>query len=121
MRLIAIFFLSLLLTFSVRGEGVSLISGTVSSDLGLPLKAVMVRATINGKNGPFVMTDAKGSYTLSIESEEPSVTVGFSKLGYEPEKKTLDNKPQRLDITLSKSAQALPEVTVSNPEVRLRG
>ena len=120
-RLIAIFCLSILLTFSVRGEGVSVVSGTVSSDLGLPLKAVMVRATINGKNGPFVMTDAKGYYTLSIESEETSVTLGFSKIGYEQEKKILDNKSQRLDITLSKSAQVLPEVTVSNPEVRLRG
>ncbi len=120
-RLVAIFCLCLLLAFSVRGEGRSLISGTVTNDAGHPLKAVMVRATIDGKNGPFVMTDANGSYTLWIESEEPSVTVGFSKLGYESEKKTLDNKTQRLDITLSKSAQALPEVTVSNPEVRLRG
>ncbi|MDE6786541.1 MAG: carboxypeptidase-like regulatory domain-containing protein, partial [Muribaculaceae bacterium] len=120
-RLITIFCLSILLTFTVRGEGVSVISGTVSSDLGLPLKAVMVRATINGKNGPFVMTDAKGNYTLSIESEESSVTLGFSKLGYESEKKTLDNKSQHFDITLSKSAQALPEVTVSTPDVRLRG
>ncbi|MDE6523816.1 MAG: carboxypeptidase-like regulatory domain-containing protein, partial [Muribaculaceae bacterium] len=120
-RLITIFCLSILLTFTVRGEGVSVISGTVSSDLGLPLKAVMVRATINGKNGPFVMTDDKGNYTLNIESEESSVTLGFSKLGYEAEKKTLDNKSQHFDITLSKSAQALPEVTVSTPDVRLRG
>ncbi len=120
-RLIVIFCLSVLLTFTVRGEGVSVISGTVSSDLGLPLKSVMARATINGKNGPFVMTDDKGYYTLSIESEESSISLRFSKLGYEPEKKTLDNKSQHLDITLSKSAQALPEVTVSNPEVRLRG
>ena len=120
-RLIAILYLSILLTFSVRGEVVSIVSGTVSSDLGQPLKAVMVRATIDGKNGPFVMTDASGNYTLRIESDEPEITVGFSKLGFEPEKKTLDNKSQRLDITMSKSAQALPEVTVSNPEVRLRG
>lgn len=120
-RLIAIFWLSILLTFTVRGEDSLVISGTVTNDAGQPLKAVMVRATINGKNGPFVMTDSKGAYSLSIESEEHSVILGFSKLGYEPEKKTLDNKPQRLDITLSKSAQALPEVTVSNPEVRLRG
>ncbi|MDE6342587.1 MAG: carboxypeptidase-like regulatory domain-containing protein [Muribaculaceae bacterium] len=120
-RLIAILCLSVLLTFTVRGEGRCVISGTVTNDAGQPLKSVMVRATVNGKNGPFVMTDPKGNYTLSIESEEASVTIGFSKLGYEPEKKTLDNKPQRLDITLSKSAQTLPEVTVSNPEVRLRG
>ena len=120
-RLIAIFFLCILMAFTGRGEGISTISGTVSDYAGQPLKSVMVRATINGKNGAFVMTDAKGNYTLSIESEESSVTIGFSKLGYEPEKKTLDNKSQRLDITLLKSAQALPEVTVSNPEVRLRG
>ena len=120
-RLVAIFCLSILLAFTVRGEERYVISGTVTNDAGQPLKSVMVRATVNGKNGPFVMTDTNGSYTLRIESEEPSVIVGFSKLGYEPEKKTLDNKAQRLDITLSRSAQALPEVTVSNPEVRLRG
>ena len=120
-RLIAIFCLSILLTFTVRGEGRYVISGTVTNDAGQPLKSVMVRATVNGKNGPFVMTDAKGNYTLSIESEESSVSLGFRKVGYELEKKILDNKSQRLDITLSKSAQALPEVTVNNPEVRLRG
>ena len=120
-KLIAIFCLSLLMTFAARGEGVYMVSGTVTDNMGLPLKAVMVRTTINGRNGPFVMTDSKGNYTLTIESEEPSVTIGFSKLGYEPEKKTLDNKPQRLDIILLKSAQSLPEVTINNPEVRLRG
>ena len=120
-RLIAILCLSILLAFTVRGEGRCVISGTVTNDAGQPLKSVMVRAAINGKNGAFVMTDAKGSYTLSIESEEHSLIIGFSKLGYESEKKTIDNKSQRLDITLLKSAQALPEVTVSNPEVRLRG
>ena len=120
-RLIATFFLCILMAFTGRGESISTISGTVSDYAGQPLKSVMVRVTINGKNGAFVMTDAKGNYTLSIESEGTSVILGFSKLGYEPEKKTLDNKSQRLDITLSKSAQALPEVTVSNPEVRLRG
>lgn len=120
-RLIAIFWLSILLTFTVRGEDSLVISGTVTNDAGQPLRAVMVRAIINGENGPFVMTDAKGNYTLNINSEETFVTMGFSKLGYEPEKKTIDNKPQRLDITLLKNAQALPEVTVSTPEVRLRG
>ena len=109
------------MAFSARGEGVYTVSGTVNDYAGQPLKSVMVRATINGKNEAFVMTDAKGNYTLGIESEETSVTIGFSKLGYEPEKKTIDNKSQRLDVALSKSAQALPEVTVSNPEVRLRG
>ena len=120
-RLIAIFCLNLLMTFTVKGEGLSVISGTVSNDMGLSLKAVMVRATINGKNGPFVMTDAKGNYTMRIESDESEITVGFSKLGYETEKKTIDNKSQRIDVTMSKSAQALPEVTVNNPEVRLLG
>ncbi|MDE6633364.1 MAG: TonB-dependent receptor, partial [Muribaculaceae bacterium] len=120
-RQIAIFFLYILMGFTARGESISTISGTVSDYVGQPLKSVMVRATINGKNGAFVMTDAKGNYALSIESEEPSVTVVFSKLGYELEKKTIDNKPQRLDISLLKSAQALPEVTVSTPDVRLRG
>ncbi|MDE6561940.1 MAG: carboxypeptidase-like regulatory domain-containing protein, partial [Muribaculaceae bacterium] len=120
-RLISIFFLCILMAFSARGEGVYTVSGTVNDYAGQPLKSVMVRATINGKNEAFVMTDAKGNYTFGIESEETSVTIGFSKLGYEPEKKTIDNKSQRLDVALSKSAQALPEVTVSNPEVRLRG
>ena len=120
-RLVTILCLSILLAFTVRGEGRCVISGTVTNDAGQPLKSVMVRSTLNGKNGPFVMTDATGNYTLSIESEESSFTVGFSKLGYEPEKKTLDNKSQRLDMTLSKNAQALPEVTVSTPDVRLRG
>ena len=120
-RPIAILFLSILLTFSVCGEGRSVIVGNITNDAGQPLKSVMVRATINGKNGPFVMTDADGSYALQIESEEPTVTISFNKLGYEQEKKDIDNKSQRLDITLSKRAQALPEVTVSTPEVRLRG
>ncbi|MDE5850110.1 MAG: TonB-dependent receptor [Muribaculaceae bacterium] len=120
-RPIAILFLSILLTFSVCGEGRSVIAGNVTNDAGQPLKSVMVRATINGKNGPFVMTDADGSYALQIESEEPTVTISFNKLGYEQEKKDIYNKSQRLDITLSKRAQALPEVTVSTPEVRLRG
>ena len=120
-RLIAILCLSALLTFTARGEDASIISGIVRDDIGLPLSSVMVRAAINGKSGPMVMTDADGAYALRIESEEPTVSVGFSKLGYEQEKKTVDNKTQRLDMTMAKSATSLPEVTVSNPEVRLRG
>ena len=120
-RLIAILCLSALLAFTARGEDASIISGIVRDDIGLPLSSVMVRATINGKSGPMVMTDADGTYALRIESEEPTISVGFSKLGYEQEKKTVDNKTQRLDMTMAKSATSLPEVTVSNPEVRLRG
>ena len=120
-RLFAILCLLILLTFTARGEGGSIISGIVSDGAGKPLRSVMVRTTVNGKNGPFTTTDANGSYTLSIESEESAIVIGFSKLGYEQEKKTVENRTQRLDITLSKSAQALPEVTVSNPEVRQRG
>ncbi len=113
--------MTILLTFNVRGEGVSVISGTVKDGGGKALNSVMVRATFNGKTGPFVMTDANGAYTLRIESDESSLNLSFSKLGYEQEKVTVENKSQRIDIILSKSAEALPEVTVSSPEVRLRG
>ncbi len=120
-RLMAIFCLSLLLSFSVRGEGVAVISGIVKDGGGKALKSVMIRATFNGKTGPFVMTDANGAYTLRIESDESTINLNFSKLSYEQEKVTVENKSQRLDVTLSKRAEPLPEVTVSTPEVRLRG
>ncbi|MDE7419210.1 MAG: carboxypeptidase-like regulatory domain-containing protein [Muribaculaceae bacterium] len=120
-RLIAIFCLSLLLTFNVRGEGVSVISGVVKDGGGKVLNSVMVRATFNGKSGPFVMTDANGAYAIRIESDESTFNLSFSKLGYEQEKVAIENKSQRLDIMLSKSAETLPEVTVSTPDVSLRG
>lgn len=121
LRSIVIWCLSIFLTFSVKGESFSVISGCVKDGMGKALSSVMVRVTLEGQTGPFVMTDVNGTYTLQIDSRQPSVIMSFSKLGYEQEKKTLENKSQRLDITLYKSAEALPEVTVTNPEMRLRG
>ncbi len=120
-RLITLILFLYLLVTVAKANDVATISGTVTNGMGLPLKSVMVRSSIKGKNGNFVMTDTKGSYTLQIDSEEDSIKLTFSKIGYEQEKVTVASKSQRLDIILSKSAAALPEVTVSTPEVRLRG
>ncbi len=120
-RLIALILFLYLLVTVVKANDVATISGFVTDGMGLPLKSAMVRSSIKGKNGNFVMTDTKGSYTLSLDSEEDSIKLTFSKIGYEQEIVTVASKSQRLDITLSKSASALPEVTVSTPEVRLRG
>lgn len=120
-RVFVLLSMTILLAFAVRGEHTTIITGNVTDEAGLPLRAVMIRTTVNDKNGLFVMTDAKGAYTLQIKSEDASIKLSFSKLGYEQENVNVENKSQRLDMVLSKSAEALPEVTVTTPEVRLRG
>ncbi len=118
-RLIILLSLTML-SFTVKGKEPTVISGTVKNSAGNQLSSAMVRATLSGGERPFIMTDVNGAYTLKIESEEDSFEISFSKLGYEQEKVTVENKSQLLDITLSKSATALPEVYVKSPEVRLR-
>lgn len=118
-RFIAVTFLMLLMAAAMMAETTVRISGTVKDDAGTPLASVIVKT--DAKGGGFVMTKADGGYALEIDSEEPTLTLIFSKLGYESEKATVETKTQRLDMTMLKTAAALPEVTVSNPEVRLRG
>lgn len=119
MRRFASVFLLLLTFLAMAAEDKVRISGTVTDDTGKSLASVIVKTDAKGVG--FVMTKADGSYAMEIDSEEPSLTLTFSKLGYESEKATVERRTQRFDMTMSKTASALPEVTVSNPEVRLRG
>lgn len=99
----------------------TVISGVVRNDVGKPLSSVMIRVSFAENDGPYVMTDRNGAYTLKFSSEETKVSLTFSKLGFESEKRIIDNTTQHLDITLSKSASTLREVTVKAPDVRIQG
>lgn len=120
-RNIAVLFISLLLAFSAKAEGRVRLSGSVTDNTGKPLASVMVRAMSKDRGTHWVMTGPDGKYALELDSVESSFEVRFSKLGFEQETARVENKTQRLDMILSKSASALPEVTVTSPEVRLRG
>ena len=97
------------------------ISGIVRNDAGKPLSSVMIRLSFAEKDGPYVMTDKNGSYTLKVSTVEQKVCLNFSKIGFESEKRIIDNTTQHLDITLLKSASTLREVTVKAPDVKIQG
>lgn len=106
---------------SKTAEKEGVVSGIVINDLGKPLGSVIVKLYAGDKEGPYATTDKKGKFMISVESGYMATEIRFSKLGYEPEKIQLTEKQTGLEIVMSKSASTLREVTVSAPEVRLRG
>lgn len=120
-RNIAVLFASLLLAFAANAEGRVKVYGTITDNSGKPLASVMVRTMTKDTDTHWVMTGPDGSYSLEYDSIRVPFELSFSKLGYERETVCVEKRTQRLDMILAGSARALPEVTVTNPEVRLRG
>lgn len=82
------------------------VTGTVTDEGGavLPGVNVLVKGTQRGTT-----TDQKGNYLLTIE--DPSATLVFSFVGYEPQEVTVGNRSS-IDISLRTDTKALSEVIV---------
>lgn len=98
----------------------SIISGSVSSESN-SVEGVIVRLQIGGKDVSYDITDEGGLFELKFTSREGDVKAIFSHLSYELKEIALENKTQRLDITLTPKVTEIKEITVSAPDIRLRG
>lgn len=104
--------------FPLRAE--TILTGRVSASDGKPLSSAMVKVEGEGFAGKFARTDRDGRYELKLEYGGRKLNVSVSKIGYETEKRSIDNRSQTLDIELLRSSVKLKEVTVKAPSVRLR-
>lgn len=108
-RLICYFFyLIILLSFqAVFAQKDNLIKGRISDSLNNPLQGVTVEA--KGEN-QFVVTDAKGFFTVSVKSLTTSV-LAFSFVGYQAKEKAVAGN-RFLNVVLSLSSTTLTDVVV---------
>jgi TonB-linked SusC/RagA family outer membrane protein len=79
---------------------------TDEAGTGMPGVNVIVKGTSNGTT-----TDAEGSYTLNLTTEQASGTLVFSFIGYTNQEQAISNRSV-LNVSLAVNAQELSEVIV---------
>ena len=84
------------------------ISGIVQSEEGIPLPGVnvLVKGTVSG-----TITDAQGSYSIEVPSEESVVTFSF--IGYATVEKEVGNQSE-LNVAMLADVQELSELVITS-------
>ncbi len=98
----------------------SVISGSVSAD-GNAVEGVIVRLRVGDKDLTYDLSDSEGTFELSFSTDESEVKVIFSHLSYEAKELSLENKSQNIEVKLKPKITEIKEITVSAPDIRLRG
>ena len=112
----------ILISFSpLLAKGDTILSGSVTNDIGEPLRTVMVKAITEDGKSWHTKTGKDGNFYLSIPEESTPAIISFNKLGYEPESINLTDVSGPVLIKLHRTSTILKEVTVKAPSVRLRG
>lgn len=118
-RLISILALMFICTpFALCVE--SLISGKVLSR-GKAVEGVIVRLTVDGRDVSYDITNSEGLFKISYSGSANVLKLVCSHLSFETKELTLDNKSQNLTVSLEPKVTKIKEITVTAPDVRLRG
>lgn len=89
------------------------ISGIVTDSVSLkPIEGVVVTALANKKIIAFCSTNNFGSYKLTFESTVPMLALSFQNMTYKNKTQNVNNKTQKLNVSLSSKLISLREVTV---------
>lgn len=97
------------------------LNGIVRNDTGISLASVMIKATDNDGNTYHATSRKDGSFSIALEELVKTVTVKFSRLGYDAQIMELNAPFKPLEIILQRAAVALKEVTAKAPAVRVKG
>lgn len=87
-----------------------IIHGTVTNaSTALPVPAVSV--TVSG-SGEGTFTDDNGNFTLKVQQSFP-VTLNFSSIGFEPQKRVVSSAAQKIDVVLTPASILGQDIVVS--------
>lgn len=97
------------------------IQGSVRDEEGVPIAGVVVSLRQQDKTLGYGTTGNEGRYRLSVKGGEGSATVIFNHLTFEKLEVPTTIESRTLDVILREKSEALKEVTVTAPVVKLRG
>ncbi len=116
--------LLIILLFTIPlSYGQNLIEGHVKNNNGNPL----IRATVSIKNQNsnailnYAVTDSKGKFLITVESDVLDLVISISHLGYKVFTKNIENETQNLSIVLEESPEELKEVLVKSEVIKKKG
>lgn len=99
------------------------VNGVVKNEENKPLpNASIIISPVNSTRVlAYKMTDNKGTYTVSFQTEADSVQVKMNLMNYEPQVKIITNKTQLLDFSAIVKPTVLDEVFVKDPMMMRKG
>jgi len=100
-----------------------IVQGTVRSENEkTPVERVVVRLSVRGQMKAYALTNEKGEYELHLPADpgHPPV-LSFEHLSYEKVEQEIVPRSQTRDVWLREKAIQIREITVSAPQIRLKG
>ncbi len=116
---ISLFLMVFFSVFTAKGE--TEITGVVTNSSGKSLPSVIVKAISGDSREWHTRTGKEGRFSLVIPDCPDTLTLRFSKLGYETESMIVTDYATPISAQLLPASSTLREVTVTAPEVRLKG
>ena len=93
----------------------------MTNSSGKSLPSVIVKAISGDSREWHTVTGKEGRFSLVIPDCPDTLTLRFSKLGYETESMIVTDYATPISAQLLPASSTLREVTVTAPEVRLKG
>ncbi|MGJ8548993.1 carboxypeptidase-like regulatory domain-containing protein [Winogradskyella wichelsiae] len=99
------------------------IEGNVKNDSG----NVLMGATVSIKNQEsnaiisYAITDSKGFFSVSLESDSLNLIISVSYLGYKTIVKSIENRAQNISFILEESPEELKEVIITFKDIEKNG
>jgi len=117
-------YLSIIL-FSIfsLGYGQIVLNGTIKDKVG----NLLMGATVSVKNQnstailSYGITDSKGDFLITVESDSLNLIIGISYLGYKTVARIIENKSQNVDVVLEESPEELKEVLITPYNIEQKG
>jgi len=103
----------------LSGYGQTVIKGTVHENNGsiLPFATVTVENPLDSAILAYAISDAKGNYEITIQTELSRLLVRFKYFNYEPQIVNITNVSQTLHFIATASVITLKEVNVTIPPI----
>ena len=109
--------------FTSLGFSQTTISGHLKTQLNQPISAASITLTELNTNNiiSYDISDAKGFFTISLDSKLKKVQLNIRSMGYKTVVKTIDNKTQTINFVLEEEITKLKEVVVKSTPITRKG